>query len=197
VALDRLHADGDGHTPLEEDERAGLRLHYITMRRELDEAESANIADARRRRVPPVERVLDDLYLRALHRQMFGRVWTWAGSYRRTERNLGVAPGQIAPAVYELVANARLWVSHEADDLDRVAARFHHRLVEIHPFPNGNGRHARLATEHLQLALGVEVFTWGARGGTDTAELRSAYIDALRRADRGEGVEALMAFART
>lgn len=191
-----LLADGDGHTALTEEEQDGLRLFYITTRGELNEAESANIARARRAVPPSLEGFLDDQHLRALHASMFGEVWAWAGRYRTTERNIGVAPWRISTEVRNLIEDLRVWTQAE-QDLDALAARFHHRLVEIHPFPNGNGRHARLATEQLQTALGRPRFTWGRTLGIDTASLRARYIAALREADRTRDVSLLVEFARS
>jgi len=188
---------GDGHTPLDDDERRGLKLSYVSTRGELNEAEQAGILDAVGRRPPPVDELLDDRYLRRLHQTMFGRVWTWAGRYRRTETNIGVAPAEIAVAVRLLVDDARAWVADgpapaAADD---AAVRFHHRLVSIHPFPNGNGRHSRLAADYLALGVGRPRFGWGLGSAGSADEQRRRYLDALRCADRGD-LAPLVAFAR-
>jgi Fic-DOC domain mobile mystery protein B len=169
VPSDPLLPLGDGHTPLGDDDRHGLKLSYITTRGELNEAEQANILKARQGRRPPtLEALLDDKYLRDLHRAMFGDVWTWAGSYRRLETSIGIDPGQIGVCVRDLVADARVWAEHEAPL--GVAVRFHHRLVWIHPFPNGNGRHGRQAADYLMEALAQPPFTWGAVGGAGDVE---------------------------
>lgn len=177
---------GDGHTPLGDDDRQGLKLSYVTTRGELNEAEQANILRARQRTRPPTLKVLlDDKYLRDLHRAMFGDVWAWAGSYRRLESSIGIDPAQIAVRVRDLVADARFWAEHE--EPLRAAVRFHHHLVWIHPFPNGNGRHGRQAADFLMEALGQSRFTWGAVGGTGDAEgTRRRYLGALRAADGGD-----------
>jgi len=162
-----------------------LKLSYITTRGELNEAEQENILRARQMRRPPaLEALLDDKYLRDLHRAMFGDVWAWAGRYRRREMSIGIDPTQIAVCIRDLVSDARLWVEHE-EPLS-VAVRFHHRLVWIHPFPNGNGRHGRQAADYLMEALGQPPFTWGAvsKAG-DVEETRRRYLDALRDADGG------------
>lgn len=187
---------GDGHTPLGDNDRQGLKLSYITTRGELNEAEQENILRARQRRRPPaLEALLDDKYLRDLHRAMFGDVWAWAGSYRRRETSIGIDPIQIAVCIRDLVADARIWVEHE-EPLS-AAVRFHHRLVWIHPFPNGNGRHGRQAADYLMEALEQPPFTWGAVSGAGhVKETRRRYIAALREADGGN-FEPLEHFAVT
>jgi len=176
----------DGHAPIGADDSQGLKLSYITTRGELNEAEQENILRARQRRRPPtLEALLDDKYLRSLHRAMFGDVWAWAGSYRRLETLIGIDPAQIAVCVRSLVGDARIWSEHE--EPLAVAVRFHHRLVQIHPFPNGNGRHGRQAADYLMEALGQPAFTWGAVSGvSDVQETRRRYLAALREADGGE-----------
>jgi Fic-DOC domain mobile mystery protein B len=129
---------GDGHTPLDEDDSRGLKLSYISTRGELNEAEQENILRAiSGRRAPSAEALLTDRYLRELHRAMFGEVWDWAGTYRRTETNIGIEPSQISGAVRNLVHDARWWVESKSEPEDTVGVRLHHRLVSIHPFTNG------------------------------------------------------------
>jgi Fic-DOC domain mobile mystery protein B len=177
---------GDGHTPLDGDDREGLKLTYITTRSELNEAEQENILRARHgRRHPTLQALLDDKYLRDLHRAMFGDVWAWAGSYRRLETSIGIDPARIAVGVRDLVADTKIWAEHEEPLC--VAVRFHHRLVSIHPFPNGNGRHGRQAADYLMEALKQPPFTWGAVGGRGDVEgTRRRYLAALREADNGD-----------
>ena len=183
---DPLLTPGDGHTPLGEDDRQGLKLSYITTRSELNEAEQENILRARQGRRPPaLEALLDDKYLRDLHRAMFGDVWAWAGRYRRLETSIGIDPAQISAGIRDLVADTR--IRTELDEPLSVAARFHHRLVWIHPFPNGSGRHARQAADYLMGALGQPPFTWGAVSAAGDIEgARRRYLAALRAADSGD-----------
>lgn len=183
----------DGHTPLGEDDLRGLKLSYITTRGELNEAEQENILKCRQNnRQPTLEELKDDNYLRALHRSMFGDVWDWAGTYRRLETSIGIDPAQISVSVRGLVADATIWAAHEVPL--NVAVRFHHRLVWIHPFPNGNGRHGRQAADYLMQSLGQPPLTWGALGGAgDVDGIRRRYVAALRAADQGE-LEPLQAF---
>ena len=190
-----LAPPGDGHTELSEEDRLGLVPTYIATRGELFDAEQRNIAQALLRRPPSVATLLDDAYLRNLHEAMFDQVWEWAGRYRLREANIGIAPEEIPSAVLTLVDDADAWVEYSTYDPDELAVRFHHRLVAIHPFPNGNGRHGRIAADYLVVSLGREPFGWGVGLGLDTDELRAAYRHGLRRADAGDIAE-LVAFAR-
>ena len=194
--VDPLVPVGDGHTELPEDDRGGLIPAYIATRGDLFDAEQRNIATALlRRRSPTPGQLLDEKYLRDLHAAMFGRVWDWAGRYRTAETNIGVAPHRIAADIAQLVGDAVAWVEYGTYDHDELSVRFHHRLVAIHPFPNGNGRLGRIAANYLIRGLEGEPFSWGARADLDTDALRAAYRRALQRADAGEIAEVL-AFAR-
>lgn len=180
---DPLFDTSDGNTPIDEEEAEGLRLSWVRTRGDLNEAEAANILRARRMsRSPSLDDVLDDLWLRRLHQRMFGDVWSWAGTYRRSSRNIGIDWTEIPAAVRVLVEDCRTWIS--LVDIEVAVARFHHRLVAIHPFPNGNGRHSRAAADYLSRALDVPPPTWGARTFEATTDLRAAYLRALRAPDR-------------
>ena len=192
-----------GATPLDPDETQGLRLSYIATRGELDAAEAENIAEGLRwalDRRPTADEVLDDSFLRELHRRMVSIVWRWAGTDRKTETNLGVDPATIAEAVRNLTADGRVWAANidppGSWDADDVAVRFHHRLVSIHPFPNGNGRHSRAAADLIIVALGAEPFGWGRGDLSRPTEVRARYLRALQSADRGEYAP-LLDFARS
>jgi len=93
--------------------------------------------------------ILSERFVRELHKRMFGSTWAWAGAFRTTEKNIGVDPAQIAVRLRDLLEDVRYWIEHNTYPVDEIALRFHHRLVVIHPFPNGNGRHARLMTDVL------------------------------------------------
>jgi Fic-DOC domain mobile mystery protein B len=185
----------DAATPLTTDERAGLIPSYITLRRELNEAEQAGVLAAERWAFARRRQVLDEAFLKGLHKRMFGQVWRWAGGYRTSARNIGTEFWRIRPAVVELVEDARFWVKNESFGADEIAARFHHRLVAIHPFPNGNGRHARLVADLLVVRLGRPRFTWGRENLVSPGETRQAYIAALRAADAHD-LDPLMDFVR-
>lgn len=187
---------GDGQTDLSEEDQQALVPSYIATRGDLFDAEQRNITEALLRSPPSPGQLLDDRYLRELHRAMFGNVWRWAGSYRTTQTNIGIAPAEIASSVLDLVRDAQVWVAHEDEAPDELAIRFHHRLVAIHPFANGNGRHGRVAADYLVMGLGRPRFTWGREMAVETASVRAAYLDALRRADAGD-LSDLVEFARS
>ena len=194
-----LFAQGDGNTPLTPDEEADL-IPNLATRDELNEWERLNILGAyswaldrkRFRRLDPLE----EPYVRDLHRRMFDQTWKWAGYYRSTERNLGIAPHLIRDALAGLLGDARYWVEHGTYAPDEIAVRLHHRMVFIHPFANGNGRHARLMADVLAQRLGKPVFTWGSAELVRAGDFRLRYIEALRAAD-GNDIQPLMRFARS
>ncbi len=180
---DSLDPDDEAGTPLSADERAGLIPSYITLRGELNEAEQANIAEAEDWAFRRERDVLDEKFLNDLHRRMLGRVWNWAGEYRRSGKSVGVDAYRIPQDLRQLLGDARYWIENATYGADEIAARFHHRLVSIHPYPNGNGRHSRLATDLLLKQLGQPRFTWGSENLVDANETRQSYISALRTAD--------------
>lgn len=188
--------DDDAATPLTPAERDGLIPSYITLRRELNEAEQINIADADRWAFSRKRDVLDEPFLRTLHKRMFDNVWRWAGQYRTTARNIGIDAYRIGSELAQMLGDVRYWIDHGTYEPDEIVVRFHHRLVFIHPFPNGNGRHARLAADLLIVQLGAPRFTWGRVNLVDPAETRAAYVATLRAAD-GHDIAPLLAFARS
>jgi Fic-DOC domain mobile mystery protein B len=203
LTTDPLGEPADG-TPLTDQERHGLRLPVLT-RNELNRAEADNISQAMtwlffsRRRLRP-EAVTREAWLKRLHWRMYHQVWAWAGQYRTTERNLGVPYWQIRMDMRDLEADARAWLADTGATRlshDECAIRFGYRLVLIHPFPNGNGRWSRLASDALIVALGGHRFTWGGASLTETGAVRHRYITALQTADTARDFGPLMAFART
>ena len=192
-----LFDEPDDATPLEPEERESLLPTWITYRRELNEAEQANIAaGAAWTRHQRRRDILTEDFVTELHRRMFGDVWAWAGKFRRTERNIGIDPVRIPVELRMTLDDARYWVEHETYPPDEIAVRLHHRLVAIHPFPNGNGRTTRLLADLLAARLGQESFTWGRISLTDVGETRTRYIAALRAADNHD-IGPLLAFARS
>jgi Fic-DOC domain mobile mystery protein B len=190
-------------TPLTDEERRGLRLPVLT-RAELNRAEAENISGAMswlffsRRRLQP-ESVTQEAWLKRLHARMYDQVWSWAGQYRTTNRNLGVPYWQVRVDVRNLEADMHAWLADTSATRygnDECAIRFGYRLVVIHPFPNGNGRWARLASDALIVALGGSRFTWGAASLTEPGTLRRDYITALKTADTAADFGPLMAFSR-
>ena len=188
--------DDDANTPLDAEEMQQLIPSYITLRRELNEAEQVNIAHASKwlssRRSDP----LDEVFLRELHRRMFGQVWRWAGHYRKTARNIGVDANRVRMDTARVIDDARFWVANGTYVPDEIAVRFSHRLVAIHPFPNGNGRLSRMAGDLLAVQLGRPQFSWGSHSLTDANVTRAAYIAALRAADAHD-LGPLILFARS
>lgn len=184
-----------GTTDLDADEAAGLIPKSLTTRGQLDEYESANIAEAIAWAASRQRDVLAEGFLRDLHRRMFGKVWRWAGLFRTSGKNIGIASHDVPAAMRDLVEDARAQVAAGRTPIDEIAARFHHRLTRIHPFANGNGRHARLATDLLLEQLGERHFSWGAAELTRAGEAREKYIAALRAADAGDH-RSLMDFLR-
>lgn len=173
-----------GATPLDPDEHAALIPRHIATQGELNEWELQNIIEARQWAVRSREPdMLSADYMRKLHRQMLGKTWRWAGSFRTTEKNIGVAPEQIAIQLRNLADDIHYQLEHDTFPLRELAARFHHRLVWIHPFANGNGRFGRLMTDLLLQARGERPFTWGSGDLVAAGEVRDRYITALRAAD--------------
>lgn len=188
--------DDEANTPLTSEEREQLIPTYISTRPELNEAEQVNITRALRwaARARDFD-VFNDAQLRELHRRMFDDVWKWAGLYRTTPRNIGIEAYWIPTEVRQLADDARYWTDNGVFPADECAIRFSHRLVSIHPFPNGNGRHSRIAADLLVARLGRPVFSWGKNNLVDAGETRKQYITALQAADAGE-MDPLLAFAR-
>ena len=193
---DPLDEQDNASTPLTEEEREELIPSYITLRPELNEAEQANILEAEEWAFARKRDVLDDKFLKNLHKRMFGHVWRWAGKLRQSERNIGVDAYCISTELRQLIDDCRYWVENRTYDPDEIATRFHHRLVLIHPFPNGNGRHARLVTDLMLTALGRPRFTWGRVNLVDASETRKAYVTALRAADNHD-IGPLLEFVRS
>jgi len=194
---DRLFdGDDDANTPLEADEREQLIPSYITLRTELNEAELINIADARKWLSSRKRKILDPGFLNELHKRMFGDVWKWAGTYRTTARNIGIDAHRIPVELYHAIDNAKYWCANNTFPADEIAIRFSHRIVAIHPYPNGNGRFCRMIGDLLAIELGQPRFTWGQINLVDPSETRKAYIAALKAAD-AEDFEPLIAFARS
>ena len=188
-----------GATPLGGEELEGLLPSHLVNRNQLNEWEQQNIASAllwlerqRQRR----QRPLEEAWLRRLHREMFGQTWRWAGQYRNSDKSIGIDWRQIRMQLPALLGDIGYQVEYRLETPDQIAVRFHLRLVAIHPFPNGNGRHARLIADVLIEQLGAPRFSWGGnRSLVDASGLRQQYITALQQADDGH-LDALLAFAR-
>ncbi len=188
----------EGATPLDDDEAHALLLSHITNRAELDRWEQDNIAVAEAwafRRKP--RDILTEGFIKRLHARMFDHVWRWAGEKRNSGKNIGMDAWCIDSELRNLCADCATWIECQTYQPDEIAARFHHRLTAIHPFPNGNGRHARLMTDIILVhLLGQPRFTWGSSNLVNAGECRQRYINALRAADRHDFSQ-LLAFVRS
>jgi Fic-DOC domain mobile mystery protein B len=191
-----LFDEPDHATPLTPEERRALIPAHIAYRSELNEAEQENIARAQDWALARKRNLLSEKFIRELHRQMLRDVWKWAGKFRTSERNLGIPFYEISVALHQLLDDAKAWNDYNTYPPDEVAIRFHHRLVQIHPFPNGNGRHARLMADLLVKRRQREEFSWGRNSFRDPGALRQCYIAALQSADNHD-IGPLLAFARS
>ena len=184
--MDIFEAD-DNSTPLTAEEKDGLKLKWITLRSELNEAEARNIAQAQVWLITNKNKdIFSDTFLRELHKKMFGDVWKWAGNYRTSERNIGVAPYQIPIKLMQLFDDVKFWIENKTYSNREIAVRLHHKLVQIHPFPNGNGRLSRLMADLVLEKLEGTKLYWGNTNLVNVSEIRSSYIAALRKADAGD-----------
>lgn len=178
-----------GATPLDPDEMEGLKFSHIQTQGELDELEQQNIQEGYNwlTRQRKYKDLLSEDFLKALHDKLLGSVWSWAGHFRQSEKNIGIDPLYIPVELRTLLEDAKFWVEHGTYGREEFAARFHHRLVKIHSFPNGNGRHARIMTDViLEKTLGVAAINWGSGSLNKDGEHREIYISALRAADNND-----------
>lgn len=188
----------DGATPIDPDEIEGLLLTHITTRGELDRWEQDNIVEALTwlDKTKPTE-ILNEKFVKELHRRMFGNVWRWAGRFRQSDKNIGGLWHQVPVNLKTLCDDVRSCIELQEESSDEIAVRFHHRLVSIHPFPNGNGRHARLMTDLLlENIFGSPRFTWGSEDLSRAGSERQTYIRTLHEADE-QNYGALLEFVRT
>ena len=188
-----------GQTPLDEDERDALLIPTITTRAELDEFEQLNVEEAIQWTLGlrlDADDILTEAFIKNLHERMFGNTWAWAGHFRTTNKNLGVDKFDIPVHLRTLLEDTRFWIHEATFEPDEICIRFKHRLVSIHCFPDGNGRHARLMADILtENVFGRPVFTWGGVTLTRPGQARAVYISALRSADEGD-IRPLVEFAR-
>lgn len=185
-----------GASPLDADELDCLIPSHITTQGELNEWEQLNIVQGENWARKQRKEILNETFLRQLHRKMFGETWKWAGDFRKSDKNIGVDWLHIGIELKKLLDDVRYQVVYGTFAADEIAVRFHHRLVAIHLFPNGNGRHARLMADLLVERLGRPRFSWGSRSLIDASETRQSYIAALRAADARD-IALLLAFARS
>lgn len=181
----------DGATPLDPDESEGLIPQHIYTREELNSWEQANILSAAEWVQGARKAALDEATIRELHRKMFDQTWNWAGRYRKSDKTIGVPWPSVPEEVRKLIDDGAYWIHEGTFEIGEAALRLHHRLVLIHPFPNGNGRHARLWCDLLMRQNGRRPFEWRAETLDHPGDARERYIGALRRADAGHYDELL------
>jgi len=191
-----LFEQPDDATPLTPEEQRDLIPAHIAYRSELNEAEQENIARAQDWALKSRRDPLNEKFVTDLHKQMLGDVWRWAGKFRTSQRNLGIPFYEIPAALLQLLHDVKAWIEYQSYAPDEIAVRLHHRLVHIHPFPNGNGRHARLMADLLIMRLGRERFSWGRESLREAGDVRGRYIAALQAADNHD-TRPLLAFARS
>ena len=184
--MEDIFTSDDNSTPLTEEEKQCLKAKWITTRAELNEIETSGIAQAHIWLLKNKKDLLSEKFIKTLHKKMFGDIWSWAGKFRTTERNIGVAPYDIQPQLRNLLEDVKCWISYNTYEPIELALRFHHRLVQIHPFPNGNGRISRIMADLLMEKLAGETLHWGRGNLTEISNLRKEHISALQLADKSD-----------
>ncbi|HCN38171.1 MAG: mobile mystery protein B [Ignavibacteria bacterium] len=188
----------EGATPIDESESEGLIPNHINLQSELNEWEQRNINKALIELLYKkfkFDKILDVEFILGIHKKMFDETWIWAGKIRNTEKNIGVPPEKIRDEFKKLLDDILFQIENKSYSNDEICVRFHHRLVKIHLFPNGNGRHSRVITDMLLKSLGESEFTWGGKNLSINNPIRKEYIDALNKADNGDYIP-LMNFVR-
>ncbi len=188
----------DGHTPLDEEEKEGLKIKSITTQRELDEFEQLNIEKAVEWTIHTnlkLEKILTEKFIKDLHKKMYGDVWKWAGEFRKSGKNIGKKWKQIGIELRTLLDDTKYWIDNNTFSPEEISIRFKHRIVAIHCFPNGNGRHSRMMADIIMESIfGEEIFSWHQSNMVKTDDTRKEYIAALRKADNGD-INPLIEFA--
>jgi len=189
----------NGQTPLDEDEKEGLLIPTITTRGELDEFEQLGVEKANEwllSRKLSVNKILTVEFVKDLHKRMFGDIWKWAGEFRKTDKNIGVDKFMIGTGLKNLLDDCIYWIENKVFSEDEIAVRLSHRMVFIHPFANGNGRHSRLMADVLVTkGFSKPYFTWGSVSLTQQSEARIKYLSALKDADKND-YKLLIKFSR-
>jgi Fic-DOC domain mobile mystery protein B len=189
----------EGQTPLDPEQINGLKIKTISTQQQLNEFEQTNINEALKwlNTKRKINEVLSEQFLIQVHKRMLGMVWKWAGNFRVTETNIGIEWTKIPIELRLLIDDAKYWVEHQTYDPEQIAIRFKHRLVSIHCFPNGNGRHSRIMADLIaKHVFELEKFSWGQSSLLASSEQRKLYLKALQKADMGD-YDALLEFARS
>jgi Fic-DOC domain mobile mystery protein B len=190
-----------GQTPLDEEEMDGLLIPSVTTKKELNEFEQLNIQKAVEwsliRKKFKVGKILTEEFILEVHERMLDKVWSWAGAFRTSEKTIGISRHQVPIQLRQLIDDCKFWIDNETYPAEEIAIRFKHRLVAIHLFSNGNGRHSRLMADILMKhAFGMQIFTWGQKSLVNKSKTRETYIKALQKADNHEYGD-LIAFAQS
>jgi len=189
----------DGQTPIDEDEKKGLLIKSITTNGELNEHEQLNIENAVewiiQTKFKP-DKILTEQFIKKVHKKMYRDVWKWAGEFRKSEKNIGVEWINISVELKYLLDDTKYWIENKIYSPDEIAIRFKHRLVKIHCFPNGNGRHSRIMADIIiESVFGKDIFTWNSSNMIKPDETRKKYIAAIKEGDHGN-IKPLIEFAR-
>jgi Fic-DOC domain mobile mystery protein B len=189
----------DHQTTLDEDEKDGLLIKAISTRQELDEFEQINIERAidwtMRKRIK-LSKILTQRFVCKLHCKMFDQTWKWAGEFRKTNKNIGIDKYKISVELNQVLNDCKYWIANTIFPPDEIAVRLKHRIVKIHPFPNGNGRLSRLMADVVvSHGYNLPVFTWGSKMSDSRKNIRKEYLKALFAADDGN-YDLLIKFAR-
>ncbi len=189
----------NGQTPLNEEEKDGLKIKSITTQQELDEFEQLNIEKAVEWTIHTrlrSERILTEKFVKNLHQKMYGDVWKWAGEFRKSEKKIGIHWPQIRIELKNLLDDTKYWIENSTFSPEEIAIRFKHRIVSIHCFPNGNGRHSRMMADIiLESIFNAKIFSWHQSNMVRPGDIRKKYIDALKAADNGN-INFLIEFAK-
>lgn len=189
----------DGQTPLDPEQINGLKIKTISTQQQLNEFEQTNINEALQwlNSKRKINNLLSEEFMIQLHKRMLGMVWKWAGQFRRIETNIGIDWTRISLEIRILIDDVNFWVEHQTYMPEEIAIRFKHRLVSIHCFPNGNGRHSRIMADLIAFhVFGLEKFSWGPSSLVESSEQRKTYLKALQLADNGDYSQ-LLKFARS
>lgn len=189
----------EGQTPLDPEQINCLKIKTISTQQQLNEFEQTNINEALKwlNTKRKINEVLSEQFLIQVHKRMLGMVWKWAGNFRVTETNIGIEWTKIPIELRLLIDDTKYWVEHQTYDPEQIAIRFKHRLVSIHCFPNGNGRHSRIMADLIaKHVFELEKFSWGQSSLLASSEQRKLYLKALQKADKGD-YDALLEFARS
>lgn len=187
-----------GQTPLNNEEKEGLKIKSITTQGELDEFEQLNIEKAVEWTIHAnlkSEKILTEKFVKDLHKKMYGDVWKWAGEFRKSDKNIGIKWIQIGVELKNLIDDTKYWIANNTFSPEEISIRFKHRIVAIHCFPNGNGRHSRMMADIIiESIFNKELFSWHNSNMVKVDETRKKYIAALRKVDSGN-INPLIEFA--